>query len=1028
MHIADFSVKNSVLVNLLMGAILVIGFVFALVLPLELFPSINLEIVTVKTVFPGASAEDIEQLITIPIEEEIKNISGIKVLKSTSSEGLSSVTAELYTGEDIKKISQDIDSNISRIKDKLPGDSEEPIVEEVDANFPLINVAISGDVPRAVLRDNALRLEDELLLVSGVDNIIPSGLEEPVFWVYLDYAKMRQFGLNVDQVSSAISQKNLDLPGGGFKQGDVELIVRTKGKVKSIEDLLDIPVNSDQMGRQAFLRDIATIELGEEKASSLSRVNGLSAITFWVNKQKNVDAIDTVKKIEELTKEFEKTLPDSIEIYLTNDESYWVKKRFETMLKSGAAGLILVLIFLGLFLNKKAALIAALGIPVSFLGAFILMQLNGVTINLLSMFGLIMVLGIVVDDSIIVVENVERYIAQGMKPRAAAIKGTKEVALPVLATVLTNIAAFIPLLFATGLVGEFLSIIPTVAIFALLFSLVEALLIMPAHCAEWLSPRKAIKKRYTWFHKIRSYYLKGLVFVLGNRYVVVPCFFIIFFITIYIFSQIPNVMFYQHDTSELRIRVENPAQSNLEYTASSVKQVEDIIKKNVPEHVLKNIVSLVGLDLTGQATATGDHLATIIVQYEDFEKRKENAIELSNLARDDTLANVAGPKQVDYIIEAGLPTGKPVEVRIQGKNLNVLKEISYKTQEYLEKQKGVSGISDDLLWGKPEVRVEVDPRKAAIFGLDTTKIAQEVRTLVDGLTVAQTRIGKEEADINLKYRTGDVNFVSLLESHQMQTSSNGLVSLGAVANIVNAPSILDIKRYDSQRAATVKAEVDQKITTSVEVNKKLKEYLNELIKSYSGYSFNFGGEAEEYKQTIGDIMRAALAAIILIYLILASILRSYFQPFIIMSILPFTLIGVITGILIRGEPITLPAIIGTVALLGIVVNDSLVLMDFINKRVKTMRSKVMAVAFSAKHRFRPIILTTLTTFGGLSSLMFVYRGESSFLAPMAISLGFGLLFATVILLYLIPALYLILDDIIGFVKRKIGKYRVQFTS
>lgn len=1020
MHIADFSVRNSVLVNLLMGAIIIIGFVFALVLPLELFPSIKLEIVTVRTVFPGASAEDIEQLITIPVEEEIKNVSGIKVLRSTSSEGLSAVTAEIYTGEDIKKISQDIDSNISRIKDKLPEDSEEPIVDEVDANFPLINVAISGDVPRSVLRKKALSLQDQLLLVNGVDNIIASGLEEPVFWVNLDYSKMRQFGITINEVSAAIGNRNLDLPGGGFTQGKSELIVRTKGKVESVEDLVNIPVSSDPMGRQVFLGDISDIELGEEKPTTLSRVNGLSGISFWVNKQKNVDAIDTVKKIEELTREFEKSLPDSIEINLTNDESYWVKKRYQTMLKSGAAGLVLVLLFLGLFLNRKAAFIASLGIPVSFLGAFILMQLNGMTINLLSMFGLIMVLGIVVDDSIIVVENVQRYIAQGMKPKDAAIKGTKEVALPVLATVLTNIAAFIPLLFATGLVGEFLSVIPTVAIFALLFSLVEALLIMPAHCAEWLRPRSAFEKRLGWFHKIRSRYLKGLIFVLANRYVVVPCFLVIFFITIFIFIRIPNVMFYQHDTSELRIRVENPSQSNLEYTETSVKKIEEIIKENVPDHVLKNIVSLVGLDLTGQATSSGDHIATIIVQYEDFEKRKENAIELSNKARDETLKNVAGPKQVEYIIEAGLPTGKPVEVRIQGNDINTLKSISARVQEFLKRQKGVFGISDDLLWGKPEVRVEVDERKAAIFGLDTTRIAREVRTLVDGMTVAQTRIGKEEADINLKYKTGDVNFVSLLELHQIQTPEGGIVSLGAVANIINSPSILDIKRYDSQRAATVKAEVDQKITTSAEANEKVKQYLNSIIGEYPGYSYSLGGEAEEYAQTIGDILRAALVAIILIYLILASILRSYFQPFIIMSILPFTLIGVITGILIRGEPITLPAIIGTVALLGIVVNDSLVLMDFINKRVKTMQSKVMAVAFSAKHRFRPIILTTLTTFGGLSSLMFVYRGEASFLAPMAISLGFGLLFATVILLYLIPALYLILDDVLQHFKRKYG--------
>ncbi|MGH7885992.1 MAG: efflux RND transporter permease subunit, partial [Thermodesulfobacteriota bacterium] len=578
----------------------------------------------------------------------------------------------------------------------------------------------------------------------------------------------------------------------------------------------------------------------------------------------------------------------------------------------------------------------------------------------------------------------------------------------------------IPFLFATGLIGEFLSVIPTVAIFSLLFSLGEALLIMPYHCADWLRPKSAIKKRLGWFHKIRRYYIRALIFVLGQRYVVVPCFIVIFFITLFIFIRIPNVMFYQHDTAELRIRVENPSQSSIEYTTSSVKKIEDILQKDIPKHVLKNIVSLVGLDLTGQATVTGDHIATIIVQYEDFEKRKENAIELSNVARDDTFANVVGPKQVDYIIEAGLPTGKPVEIRIQGNDINTLKEISYKTQKFLEEQKGVSGISDDLVWGKPEVRVEVDERKASIFGLDTARIAKEVRTLVDGLTVAQTRIGKEEADINLRYQTGDVNFLSLLESHQIQTPTGGFVALGSVANIANSPSILDIKRYDSQRAVTVKAEVDQKITTSVEANKEVKSFLESVISSYPGYSFKLGGEAEEYKQTMGDIMRAALAAIILIYLILASILRSYFQPLIIMSILPFTLVGVITGVLIRGEPITLPAIIGMVALLGIVVNDSLVLMDFINKRVLTMKNRVMAVVFSAKHRFRPIILTTLTTFGGLSSLMFVYRGESSFLAPMAISLGFGLLFATLITLVLIPALYLILDDFLNYMKGKLG--------
>ena len=364
------------------------------------------------------------------------------------------------------------------------------------------------------------------------------------------------------------------------------------------------------------------------------------------------------------------------------------------------------------------------------------------------MFGLIMVLGIVVDDAIIVVENVQRYITQGLSPAAAAIKGTKEVALPVFATVLTNIAAFIPLLFATGLIGEFLSIIPKVAIFALLVSLLEALIIMPSHCAEWMKPqKKKVVTKATWFLKMRAYYLKGLIFSLRNRYVVVISFMLILFLSFFIIKGLPNVMFYQHDTSEFQIRVENPAQSSHEYTRSSVKQIEEIVKQVVPEAALKNIVSMVGIDLTtGDSPGFGDHMATIIVEFEDFENRDENGLELKGEVRKEVEKVIVGPEKLDFIAEAGIPTGKPVDIRILGTDLDTLKEISRRVQEELSNYSGVYGISDDLVWGKPEIRVNVDEQKAAIFGLDTTSVAREVRALVDGLTVAQTRVGKEEME------------------------------------------------------------------------------------------------------------------------------------------------------------------------------------------------------------------------------------------------------------------------------------------
>lgn len=1009
MHIANFSVRNSVLVNLIMVSIIVIGLLLALILPLELFPSIRLEMVTVTTVYQGASPEDVEQLVTIPIEEEINRISGIKLVRSISSEGRSFVTAEVQTGENTQLIAQDIDSQISRIKGELPDDAEEPVVEEVKSSFPLVNIAIAGNTDRQTVRNHALELRDRIQLIEGVDNITTSGMSDPVFWIHLDPLKIRQSNLTIEQIAEAVARKNIDLPAGSISQDRFDYLVRTTGRVRETSDLYDIPVFKSPHGRHVLLRDIASVDLGEERARTMARVNGLPAISFLINKQKDVDATDTVKRIRKNVEEYRQIIPSNMEIFVTNDTSHWVEKRFNTMLKSGAIGLIMVLICLGAFLNFRAALIAAVGIPVSFFGAFILMELSGITMNLLSMFGLILVLGIVVDDAIIVVENVQRYVSAGMKPFEAAIAGTKEVAVPVIATIMTNIAAFIPLLVATGLIGQFLSIVPKVAIFALLFSLVEALLIMPSHCADFLTPKTKNESR-KWVFRFRRYYLKGLLFTIRKRYVAVASFILVFILSLFITYKLPVVFFYIRDTAEFIVRVENPSQSNLEYTQESVKQIEDIIREVIPESALKNTLSVIGLDIsTGGIPGFGDHLGSIIVEYEDFDVRPENGRELMNEVRRVTESKVAGPARVDFVISAGPPTGKPVDVRILGEDLVTLGEISNLVVEHLGKIPGVYGVADDHLPGKPEIRVFVDEGRAGIHGLDTTTVAREVRTLIDGLTVGKTRVGKEEAEIKLKYQLPADDIFTLLETHQIKTPRGGMAALGDIARIDTSPGMLDIRRYNYRRSVSVTAEIDQQITTSHEVNTMLRSYLDSNIRQYPGYSYELAGEQEEFQKTLQDIMRASVMALLLIYMILAGVLKSYTQPLIIMSILPFISIGVITGVLIRGEPITLPAIIGAVALLGIVVNDSLILMDFINKRRGRM-NRIFAVFLSAKHRFRPIVLTTVTTFGGLASLMYHMRGEASFLAPMAVALGFGLLFASFILLYLIPCLYLILDD------------------
>jgi len=1016
MHVADFSVRNSTFVNLLMGAIISIGLLLAFSLPRELFPSVKLEIVTVTTSFPGSSAEDVENLVSIPVEQEVKRISGVKIVKSVSSEGFSKVVAEIYPGEDTQKIAWEIDSRINMIADSLPEDAEEPVTEEVEASFPLLSVSISGDMPRDVLYDVARKLRDELALLDGIDNVTSIGLPDPVLWVNLDYPKMVQFKLGIEEISSAINAENIYAPGASFTRNESDFLLRTEGKIRSVEDLLNVTVSKSVEGEHVLLRDLATVTLGEQREGLKSRINGHPAITFWVEKQKDVDILDTVDRVKQLAEEYRNKLPEDVEVILAFDRSQWVKSRLGTMIKSGGMGLLMVMVLLGLFLDRKAAFIAALGIPVSFLGAAILMSMTGMTLSILSMFGLIMMLGMVVDDAIIVVENVQRYISRGMEPLRAAVVGTKEVAWPVVATILTNVAAFTPLLIATGLIGQFLSIIPKVAIFALCFSLFEALLIMPAHCAHWLSAKKStvkLSRGNMALLRVRDLYLKGLIFALRNRYAVIGSFSVIFLVSVFVFIRIPNVMFYLHDTDEALVRIENPPSSSLESTVGSVVQVEQVFKDSVPPHVLKNVLSIVGMDMSDDSAnllSMGDNVATVMIEYEDYSSREENGLELSRIVQNKIEETVTGPKQVDFITTTGPPAGKPVDVKISGEDISTLMDIASRVREFLNRQAGVSAATSNLVYGKQEAKVEVDGRKAGMHGLDKWNVAREIKVLGDGLTVAKTRVGEQEVDINLKYASGQSGFFSV-KSHQILTPLGHRVPLGTVADITDSKAPLEIRRENLRRAVTVTAEVNTNTTTSREVNADLSLYLDSLLEDYPGYSFRFSGEEEQYTQAISDIKKASLIALFLIYLILASILHSYFQPIIIMSVLPLCLTGVLIGILLRGEPMTLPSIIGIVALLGIVVNDSLLLLNFINRRTKKMRSKVTAIVFSARYRFRPIVLTTLTTFSGLFSLMFAYKGQAGILAPMAASLGFGLVFSTFVILYLVPCLYLALDDI-----------------
>ena len=1011
MRIIEFSVKNPVFSNLLMATIIIFGLYVGSNLPKELFPSIGFEKVTIVTIYENSVAEDIEKLITIPIEDKISGISGIKKITSTSSESRSFIVAELLPNEDIKEVAQEIRSEVSQIRNDLPTDIQDPIIQEVEASAPLINVSIGSNGDENELRFYATKLKNKLEKLDEIDGLIESGYGDLVFWIKIDQKKLLQYRLSLDEIISTIKSKNIDLPAGSIKTGEQEYSIRTKGKIESIYELENIPLNKKYNKIPLILKDIATIELGQEKDLSLSRINGFKSVSFWIEKQKNKDAIKSVEKIRNTVSSFEQNLPSNVKIFISNDSSYWVKGRFQSMVKTGIYGILAVLLILALFLDLRSAFLAALGLPVAFFGAFIVMQYTGASLNVITMFGLIMVLGIVVDDAIIIVENVKRYIQKGLSPKEAAIVGTKEVAWPVIATILTNIASLFPILLAEGTLGIFLSIIPQVAIFALIFSLVEALVILPSHCADFVKITKETGLVSRYFNKFRKKYLGFLVISLRYRYYVITMSSLLLVISFAILFKIPFVLLYVSDVNQYLIKIQNPTNSSLDLTSSRSQEIEKIIFKNTPKKLLKNSLTTLGIDFSKKPPIFGDHVSNILVQFEDFEKREENGLDSMKKIQKIVEEKIIGPESVSFVQTTGPPKGKDIDIRIIGEDISVLVDITSKIKKFLKSREGVYGVTDNLSYGKTKLNINVDEQKASLYGLSTLSIGREIRAIVDGLTIDETRINDEKAYIKIKI-TGSFNKGDSLNlsEHLIRAPDGSYVPISYFSDNTVDSSLVSISRYNRERAASVTAEIDSDITTPRSTINDVIIFFSSIKDGYPGYKLALDGEEQDTRESLQSVKRAGIISILIIYLILATILRSYAQPLLIMSILPFTIIGITVGVLLRGDPISITGLIGIVALLGVVINDSLILMNFINKGVKN-NNFINSIFYSAKNRFRAIILTTLTTFAGLFTLMFETRGEAAFLAPMAISLGLGLVFATFITLFLIPCLYLSFVDL-----------------
>jgi len=1023
-----YFVRNSVFVNLLMMVILVAGVLIYLSITREMFPEFSLDSVAIRTEYPGASPQEVEKLITIKIEDEIVDIDGVDNIYSESQEGLSLITVELSEYADLNRVLNDISSAIDNIED-LPKDADDPVVSEIKNAFPIITVSLFGDLPELTMKEIAEDVRDNIREISGVASVNLSGARDREIWAEVDPRHLEQYQLSLEDIKKALEAQNLNLPGGTIKTDRGEFLVRTVGEILEARELEGVILRSDPQGNVLTLSQVARVRDHFEEPVTLGRFNGQPAMNLAVSKEKRGDAIAISTAVRQFVAHYERRLPPGVHLGVFNDFSVYIKNRLDTLKRNGLAGFVLVLTILCIFFNFRVAGMTALGIPVSFAGALLLMQAFGISLNMMSMFSLILVLGIIVDDAIVVSENTYRYMEQGLTPQEAAVLGTEQVLAPVVATVVTTIAAFIPMLLVAGTVGKFMSVIPKVITFALLASLMEALVILPSHLAEWSSKKHrkgGTHRSERWFNALRGHYGRFLAFSLRWKYVSLAASLAITAIMVtFALTRIPITLFHEFESTQFFINVETPVTSKIEDTRDVIAKIEKILMETLPPTELKSVASNVGLIfLDINRVVRGSNGGQIMVELTEADVRDRSSQEIINGLRKRT-EGIPGATKIQYFKPQAGPGGAAIEIRAVGDQFPVLQEIAEKVKGYLATFPATKDIRDDFLPGKRELRIVARP-EAKSLGLDVASIARQVRSSFYGAESSKILRSDGDIPIVVKYPEGFRDRPSRVEDLVLTTPGGEKVYFSEVAELTDAPGSTKVIRSDQKRSITVLADVDEMEGNILEITNEVRNRFANLGAQYPGYKLEFKGQRQELEKSFQDLLKSFVVAVLLIYLILGALFKSYIQPLVVMLAIPFAANGVVLGHAVMGLTLGILSLMGMVALAGVVVNDSLLLVSFVNELRGEGTPLLQALMRSGQLRLRPILLTTITTAAGLTPLAFFASGQARFLAPMAISIIFGLTVSTVLTLIIIPCSYAFVEELRQAIRSFFGLHRNAF--
>ncbi len=999
-------------------AFIAIGTLAVIGMQRDQFPAVDFEILSVTTAYPGASPEDVEKAVTNVIEKELSSVSGIKEISSTSREGLSSIIVTLEADlKDVQTVKNDVRNAVNQVKSFPEEVADLPRVVDFNVSeFPIITINIDGskidyDQSRQITDD----LETALLKVKGVSAIDKSGYLDSEIQIKVNPDMLDRYNMSINEVISAISSRNARFTVGDNNQQDLEKNIVILSEFESVDDIKNVVIKSSFDGPVIRLNDIAEVFRGEEEETSITRVNGTKGFILEIKKTSQADIIRTAKRVKERVSELQEYYPDEINIFFTDDSSLAVANRIDIILKNGYIGLALVLVVLGAFLSITTAFWVAVSIPVTLLGTVAFMGLTGNTINLISLSGFIIVLGIVVDDSIVIAESIHHYKAKGGDLYKNVVTGLKRVIMPVITTIISTMLVMSSFFLMSGVLGKFIYVLPVVVIFALGISFLEITFALPAHLAT-----QKVEKQKTWFIPFENLYNRMMHHVLRWRYLIVPLFIaLLVYSTIFAVKNIPFNLFPSRGATVIFANIEAPNGSSAAYTENIVIKVENIIANEIGSDI-DSFTSKIGSYFTNVA-----NIKITLIPTSDRERTAEDmADKLEAL-----VVNVEGADKIDItLIAPGPPRGDDIEVTFVSENDSQRELAVNKFEGILNLIEGVDDIDRNDEIGKPRIETVLDFDEMARLGVDYQSVYRHLRTAFSGSYVTDITIAGNEEDVRIYIGENDYT-ENFIKSTSVKNAQGKLIPMSQFSTLREIKGEPDYNHFDGDRSIKLSASIDERVTTKTKTLSDSLEQLN-LAVDFPQVSIITGGGAQEQIDSLQDFLYAFIVAIIGIFLILAILFNSYSQPLLVLASFPFALIGVIWAFYFHGESLSFFALTGVLGLMGVIVNDSLVMvshLNYIKQKSAQLEDKIVWIAKGSRDRLRAVVLTTLTTMAGVLPLAYGIGGTDEFLQPMVLALGYGLMFGTLLTLVLLPCMYLMNHDFInmlGRIKTKFSRKKV----